>query len=282
MNPLHPIEMTSQSLLSSAISDGDLITDWLYYVENIDCDKKEESRWLLEVLQLAFCVSGTISWVAFLSDGRLLTWFRSICCVLILLPFYFLLMLLVTTVLFMEFFIGIGSECALVRWTDWIEGNIVQPLLTKAQSQKASYSSGTLLIMGILLEDMPQLFITYFIELNKTSDDHPEKEDTDLAAFCNCLFSFFGLCHKVAHAWDLRYFKLNAFYHVKEEIQAHQRSLTSLTLVGCDGLLLSSSWWDDYATFGILLVAILQLDKDICLPEEEELLMLLLSDKKKL
>ena len=237
MNPPHPTQMTAQSLLSSAIADGDIITDWLYYIHNFMHNKE-----LLNI-QLFCCISGTISWFTVASDGRILTWIRSLKYIFLSLPFCILWVILFTPYWLVDQFEGSGGTTQTVN--DWIRDHGILPLWNKARDQKASYSSGTLLLLGIIFEDIPQMIITVLIQENTTKGESTSgQQRSSYNALFNLLFATFDICHKVAQAWDLRFDVLNSFYKVKTTVKAHQRSLTVLTAVGTNEIL-SSSWWDD-------------------------------------
>lgn len=78
--PLLPTQMTAMALLSSTIADGDVVTDWLYYVDILNDDDDEEKKipkWLL-TFQLVSCIAGTLSWLMLASDGRVIQLIRSL------------------------------------------------------------------------------------------------------------------------------------------------------------------------------------------------------------
>ena len=250
LNPPHPTQMTAQSLLSSFIADGDLVTDWLYlievlrYSEKLSCDENIDLLNVFLKIQLICCISGTLSWLTVVSEGRLLTWIKSFLYIFISIPVCILWTFLAIPYWIVgQFETGEDTSEAV---NDRIKDHVILPLWKNARNQKASYSSGALLLLGILFEDIPQLILTFFIEdlLEDLGDDKIKEGIFSYKALFSFLFAVFDIGHKVAQAWDLRSDVLNSFYKVKTSIRAHQRSITSLTVVGTDGIL-SSSWWDD-------------------------------------
>ena len=71
----------------------------------------------------------------------------------------------------------------------------------KRTKKKLAFSSGTVLFFGILLEDIPQLVITFRIE-DKIKSDDPMRQISN-AALINLLFATFDILHKLAQAYDL-------------------------------------------------------------------------------
>eukprot|EP00559_Dactyliosolen_fragilissimus_P005524 CAMPEP_0184871734 /NCGR_PEP_ID=MMETSP0580-20130426/40891_1 /TAXON_ID=1118495 /ORGANISM="Dactyliosolen fragilissimus" /LENGTH=86 /DNA_ID=CAMNT_0027374437 /DNA_START=490 /DNA_END=747 /DNA_ORIENTATION=- len=61
-------------LLSSFIADGDLVTDWMYFVDIwTNASKDMIPQWLLN-LQMISCIFGTIAWFTISTDGRVIQW----------------------------------------------------------------------------------------------------------------------------------------------------------------------------------------------------------------
>jgi len=120
---------------------------------------------------------------------------------------------------------------------DWIEDNVLEPLRERTKRKRA-FSSGFLLMMGILLEDIPQLVVTFLIEDKIKSDD--PRGDISSTAVVNLNFAIFDICHKMAQTIDLRSDVLNPAYAVMRTIKAHEDWITSLVVASANQLLSTS------------------------------------------
>ena len=245
---LHPIQTTYQALLSSTVADGDIITDWIYYFD-ISHRNENVPQWLV-IIQLTSCIFGTLSWLSVATDGRLIYWMKASFLVTIYvfiivaigilwLPFTFLLLI-------GQCFVG-GNNRKVFEWfmekLEWIIGNVLLPLWDSA-NHKPTFSSSTLLFFGIIVEDIPQLVVTFLIE-NKINSDDPTGRISG-SAIVNTTFAIFDILHKLAEACDLLSDVHNAGYAYKEWIKAHNSSVVSLAIVpgSSDWMLMSGASLD--------------------------------------
>jgi WD40 repeat protein len=237
-NPPLPIQRTALAFLSSVVADGNILTDWLYYNYNVN-RKSDVSKELL-ILQFVSCMFGTISWIGVMTDGRLMNWLMSavfyILWLLVAIPW---LLLLIMHIMLNS--IGIAlSDCvifAIEDSKDWINDNILEPLWGKAAFRKPIFSSGAVLLFGILAEDIPQLFVTVLIEFKIK----PKGDEISCAALINILFAIFDIMHKVAHAYDVQRYVQKAAYEVKWNVKAHGGRVYSLVSLSGSNQIISTS-----------------------------------------
>ena len=224
---LLPSQKTAQSLLLSTIADGDVVTDWLYYIDIINSDE-DIPQWLL-ILHLVTCICGTLSWLGVATDGRLVYWIKAVILWTFFIVTYIISVLLsISTHIIMES-IGccFGRDNKISNWIeeyiiDWIEYHVEQNALSslkESAKQKPSFSSGTLLLFGILVEDIPQLVVTFHIEDMIRSDD--PRGRISGTAMVNLTFAIFDILHKLAEAYDLQSDVLNYGYAYMSRIKAH-------------------------------------------------------------
>ena len=246
-NPPLPTQETALAFLSSVVADGDIFTDWLYYNDIIGDEDIEERnndfKWLIK-LQFISCIFGTLSWLGVATDGRLVNWLRSAFYMIpwLLVASFVLPLLIIATML--EFLVKrsiLSSDNCLSKAIDralyWIEHHALKPLWLRSK-QKATFSSGAILFIGILVEDIPQLIVTFMIE-DKIKSDDPGGNISN-AALVNLLFAIFDIMHKLAQAYDLRKDVQNACYMVKRTIRAHGDQVGSLALSGVNRILSAS------------------------------------------
>jgi WD40 repeat protein len=243
-NPPLPTQASALALLSSTVADGDVITDWLYYKDIVTSDE-EISQWLI-TLQLISCICGTFSWLGVATDGRLVNWVRTALVLMACIPFGIVWLLLSIP----DYALRWSCKCSYAggdRWNlfydwivqakDWCQLDVLLPLW-KNSSQKMVFSSSVVLLFGILVEDIPQLVVTFLIEERIKSDD-PTGQISN-AALVNLLFAMFDIVHKLAQAYDLRADVLNEGYSVQSTIKAHEEFVMSLASAGANRLLSAS------------------------------------------
>jgi len=240
-NPPLPTQVTALAFLSSVVADGDVATDWLYY-NDITTSEEDIPDWLI-TLQLVSCICGSLSWLGVATDGRFVSWVRSAAILipaLLVFIIAFPLHIIVHVLDRVDSYTGVFCLCFLeLKDTMYenIKENVLTPLWLRAK-QKPSFSSGTVLFFGILVEDIPQLVVTFLIE-EKIKSDHPEGQISN-AALVNLLFAIFDILHKLAQAYDLRKDVQNAGYAFKRTIKAHGFWVESLSLSGVNQILSSS------------------------------------------
>jgi len=233
-------------LLSSAVGDIDMITDWIYYME-ISSKLGDEfvggvSETLINI-QLISCICGSISWLCIISDGRLLDISRKlirrifnisgVCLIYIVFVFPLLFLSLVSRC---------GSCNKFEQIIDTIDrhGCICFDKL-KSISHRLKlgfeFTGGTVAFLGIIFEDIPQLIVTFLIE--NTGDGEFDFSST---AQLNLLTSSFDILHKFADAYDAR----NERYRSGRKglvriFRGHKNGLTSVAMLD-NNRFITGSW----------------------------------------
>ena len=121
---------------------------------------------------------------------------------------------------------------------DWIFYDVIYPLWKRATTQKSTFLSGTLLFLGILVEYIPHLVVTFPIE-DKIKSNNPNGNISN-AAFINLVFAIFDILHNLAEAFDLRSDVLNPGYLVIRTIKLHSDWVTLLAFAGSNCVLSAS------------------------------------------
>lgn len=202
---------TAAALLTSFIADADVVTDWLYFAEILSRggDNDEEDppvpSWI-RALQLASCVCGTLSWLAISSDGRLMEWLRRAAwwiawsC------------LRVTRIAFYDIPRPILKRISCgnvdLRYSVCCGGRInIREVLGRAEHKLDAFfgdgfriSSGGLLMVGIVTEDLPQIVVTFLIE--DAMGSFGGGKGISRSAYLNLVLAIFDVLHKLASAWD--------------------------------------------------------------------------------
>ena len=224
-NPATPVQVSAQALLSSTVSDANLVTDWLYYGKIISVDSGIP-RWM----HLIICISGSFSWLCLSTDGRMLNLLREMILCIRIAIFGFILAFLRTVLLVLY----IIQTC----WCDgnalynrpesivnWIDEYAFRPLFQRL-SNKRSFSSGSIVFLGIFAEDLPQLIISFQIEIEM----HRMKAFDDLSpgAILNLMFTILDILHKIAEAYDTKNDLINRRYYVQRTIRASNNKLKHL------------------------------------------------------
>ena len=224
-NPPLPTQLTALAFLSSVVADGDVITDWLYY-KDIKRSEEDITEWLV-ILQFVSCICGTISWLGVATDGRLVSTLRSA---------VYLMAFLLLTIIYLPIIVIWLIFDPIDDVFEYIRDNVLRPLWVRVK-QTPSFSSGAVLFLGILVEDIPQLIVTFLIE-DIIKSDHEEFSN---AALVNLFFAIFDIFHKLAQAYDLRKDVKNATYAVKRTIsRGHVDAVRSLALAGVNQILSAS------------------------------------------
>uniref|UniRef100_A0A7S1BH35 Uncharacterized protein n=1 Tax=Corethron hystrix TaxID=216773 RepID=A0A7S1BH35_9STRA len=204
---------SGKALLQSSVNDADLVTDWIYYYQTWALgDADAIPRWL-RTLQLASCISGTLSWIAIASDGRVMDWIRW--------AFMWIVVGLLSSLVFLFLSLpvrlfsclrrnqignyhnvrGIESRLEDCEWS--LESGIIR--VRSAFETGFRFASGAVLFHGILMEDVPQILVTFLVEdVIKSDEAMGMVGNASGAAQINLVFAIFDICHKLAEAYDLR------------------------------------------------------------------------------
>lgn len=227
--------IAAMALLSSLIADGDVITDWLYYFEILASDTSNIPDWIL-IMQIVSCICGSISWLCIASDGRVLDWFRA-CVKYILMGigyFVFILFYLIPAILLEPCGVELRYTCYgsffhydLRDFAENIEGNV---------SDGINVSSGGLMFLGVLLEDVPQIIVTFLVEDAIGSDDGLSN-----SAYLNVVLATIDILHKLAQAWDDRHNLIRTGDGAVQTLRGHRNTVYSVVAVGTNLLLSAAS-----------------------------------------
>jgi len=218
------------AFLTSTVNDTDVFTDWMYFFTI-----GEDIGVSLQMAQLLSCIVGTLSWLIIASDGRVMDWLRrgAMFGVLIILKLLF----------------GVRIMCAKLRhWNRYYFYQLDDYYFyykNSIQSIKDSFAkgfnfpTGALILLGILLEDLPQVIVTFIIE------DLGEEDGFSLSstAQLNLLLAFFDIGHKLAEAWDSRKDMVRAADALLHVIREHSYHVTSLVFIS--GSRFVSGGWED-------------------------------------
>ncbi len=233
---------TAAALLTSFIADADVITDWIYFIEIIHRDDEEEPvpTWV-RVLQHASCICGTISYLAISSDGRLMDWIRqavwyfawSIIWVVEII-FYWIPAITINLITFKK--ISLDD----VGWCFYIDETFdrARHKLDAFFDHGFRMSGGSLLMIGIFTEDVPQIIVTFLVE--DAIGSLVGNEGISQSAYLNLIIAMFDILHKLAEAWDDRKLFIGMGTGIRTFI-GHTNLIWSLTSAGMNQIL-SASW----------------------------------------
>ncbi len=248
--------VTASALLTSLIADADVITDWMYYSEiadrkdnigngNADVDDPIPS-WI-RVLQLVSCVCGTMSYLAIASDGRFMDWLRRAVwwylwgwlkiakIVFYWIPYW--------TIKFLS-----CKETIPCRRVDIVNDGgccveCIWQLFHRMEENLNSFfrdgfriSSGGLLMVGIMTEDVPQLIVTLLLE---DAIDDGESGSISARAYLNLIVSVFDILHKLSAAWDDRKLYIPTGTGTRSFL-GHATGVEFITTVGMDHIVSAS------------------------------------------
>lgn len=188
--------LQAHDLLGSFAADTDLLLDWWFLADVYTNENIDHVPVPLKRTHLAFTILGTIAWFALASDGRAVDWF------------------LVKPILFLNciWFTCFGKSgcCA--------QGKCLACGIVWEETKKADVldlaglkiSTGFLLFCGILLEDLPQVLLSFAIQeyLEMTDEELAEGSVKPFAlsgiAVANLMTSVYNALIKVADAYDQR------------------------------------------------------------------------------
>ncbi len=228
---------TASAFLSSFIADADLFTDWMYYLEIVRRSEDEvHINGSIRRLQIASCLCGTAAWFAIGSDGRLVDWIRRVSWFIVWACYSVaeLILYWFPRVIIFCIFCGCINENN-DRYYKGIKDNMRKKLNEYFQ-HGFDVSSGFLLMLGIIAEDLPQIIVTFLVE---DASGSPENEGISNGAYLNLIVAIFDILHKLAAAWDDR----NLFVNTGSGIRTctgHDGDVWSLAVVGKDKIVSAS------------------------------------------
>ena len=219
------------AVLFSIVNDADIVTDWIYFVVNVKTAAVNIPNWL-QWLQLSACITGTLSWLFIASDGRVLDWIRraAVWPALILVytfGIFFFILRAITEILHAS---RGGGRIRGYDITGWYEDAFRVTGVTAYFEEGFQFSRGRLLFVGIFLEDLPQVFVTFMIE--DVLKEEGTIFDISGAAQLNLLIAIFDIGHKVAESWDSRHDVGKAGDDSLRTLRGHKEHVLSLLVMG--------------------------------------------------
>ncbi len=224
---------TAAAFLTSLIADADVVTDWVYFFEIISRGNDDGEdiipNWI-QVFQLVSCICGTISWIAISSDGRFMEWCRKTTWWSIWASFYIIkIILYVIPDLMIRCF-----SCGRFEIDDcWIDfDKTFDGLLVEVKTYFTDgfrISSGGLLMVGIITEDLPQIIVTFLVE--DAIGALGNNKGISNSAYLNLVLAIFDILHKLAAAWDDRNLYIGTGTGA-QTLYGHTKSVHSLVRVG--------------------------------------------------
>ena len=176
-------------LLLSIAADVDVVTDWVFYFHT----RAQDQEYRLELEQNPNDYAQPY-----------------------LVPPWLLTSILVVCIL--------GTTMWLVLAT---EGALVAPCLRWLNIDK--FSMGYTLFLCVLVEDIPQVILTFFAE-----DYYPEDQQFNSFAMINVIASFYDTLIKLAEAFDERGDVVETGIWCKDSLQAHRKGVTDVAVVSVD------------------------------------------------
>ena len=192
-------EVKARDFLGSCASDIDMILDWWFYADTYIKDTKNVIPATLQYIHLFFTILGTLSWISLASDGRAVDY-----CV-------------IRPLRLLECIFFSCGRCCKPKPPNSLRS--IKPLGSSSSSNKVlpvtelweetksenkwklnsvRISTGFLLFCGILLEDIPQIILSFLVQEFKG-------EEESMAAgllIANMLTSIYNALIKLADAYD--------------------------------------------------------------------------------
>ncbi|CAB9500756.1 expressed unknown protein [Seminavis robusta] len=193
----NPKKVSARDLLGSFTSDIDIALDWWFYVETV-IHFADEVPDVLQKVHLGFTILGTLSWLALASDGRAVDWFvikplqcmeclwfslRRCCCC--------------QSELAARSSRKVGASSSKVMQL-WEQSQSEAEETLGMDLSSVQLSTGFLLLCGVIMEDVPQVILTFLIQQHKGEDG------TAGLVIANMLTSVYNAFIKLADAYDQR------------------------------------------------------------------------------
>mmetsp|Transcript_14364 Transcript_14364/g.22424 ORF Transcript_14364/g.22424 Transcript_14364/m.22424 type:complete len:679 (-) Transcript_14364:760-2796(-) len=181
----------AMSALISVAADLDVIGDWWFYISTL----KEERAYRADAISVSQQYGRN-------ADE---------------LPMYRVPQWLMTTLLIICI---AGTFMWLILATD---GRFLTPLLQRLQID--SLSMGTMLFLCVVIEDIPQVVLTFLVE------DYYEEDTLSKVALINLISSLYDTLIKIAEAYDERNDIVETGVWVRDSIWAHKKDVTSIIVL---------------------------------------------------
>jgi WD40 repeat protein len=174
------------SALTSLASDLDLISDWIFLGESVRLDREHRRNYQ----------AGHDPESSPFLIPPLLLWLTLFSCIL-------------------------GMFMWLVVATD---GRIIAPFMRRAGFDKISM--GHMLFLCVMVEDIPQVILTFLI------DEYFEEDDSlSTVVICNLMASLYDMLIKLAESYDERHDVVETGDWLKESLWAHKDTVTSVIAI---------------------------------------------------
>lgn len=173
-------------------ADTDLALDWWFLVDVYFHEYYDDIPKPLRILHLVFTILGTVTWICLATDGRAVNWF-------VVQP------LLALNCIWSTLFWGKCREGG--AWNTlggcWQEAKDNNPF----SLNDLHLSTGFLLLCGILLEDVPQIILSFLIQswlAVADEDGSGDRGEVKGLMVANLLTSVYNSLIKLADAYDQR------------------------------------------------------------------------------
>ena len=187
-------EVKARDLLGSIASDTDLILDWWFLYDVLTDDNVSNVPDGLRIAHIVFTIMGTLTWLFLSSDGRAVSWF-------VIQP------MLMCSCVCLTFCGDKGcvkqKACLPISqlWTETTKNSDIHDTL--------KLSTGFLLLCGILVEDIPQIILSFLVQSWLEASDGESGgilRGNRIAGLvvANLLTSIYNAFIKLADAYDQR------------------------------------------------------------------------------
>ena len=187
-------EVKARDLLGSIANDTDLVLDWWFLYDVLTDDNISNVPDVLRITHIVFTIMGTFTWLFLSSDGRAVSWF-------VIQPF------LMCSCICLTFCGDKGcvkqKSCLPVSqlWTETTKTSDIHDTL--------KLSTGFLLLCGVLIEDLPQIILSFLVKSWLEPEDGQAGGILNGAQLsglvvANLLTSIYNALIKLADAYDQR------------------------------------------------------------------------------
>ncbi len=177
------------------MDDVDLALDW-WFLSDVQFQREAISE-SLSRSQITFTVVGTVTWLFIATDGRAALWLANALFWVFVAPLWLVFMLM------RDIFHSTVRSDNIFWWSCCSDYFEAINSFAKSRIATRRISSGLLLLLGIIFEDVPQTIITWRIE-EETDNTNGSNSTLSSLAVANILTSVFNLLVRAADAFDQR------------------------------------------------------------------------------
>lgn len=223
---------TAIIFFTSLVADFNVFTLWYYFVDIVNCGNNGGSvipTWIHPV-HLLVCICGSVSWFTISSNGRSIDWLRKTSwwmlwmCTYIA-RFSYSIIRMISNFISCSYF---GAYTTVDRVFDRAFDKLDTFL---RYGLRVSMSS--LLIVGIVTEDLPQIILTYVVQDAIGSG-------FSTSAYMNVIIAIFDIILKLAAVWYDRKLHISTLTDCQTLI-GHKDNISSLVNAGLNRIV-STSW----------------------------------------